>query len=195
MDNTLKNILIKYNIDGFYHKGGTDKNNGHTYLETYEKLFYPYKNKENNILEVGIQYGGSALLWQEYFINSKIFLIDNQDIMDKNIKQLLDKNRCKIYKRDAYCQNAIDVLQTDNPNKFDIMIDDGPHTLASQMFFIKKYFQLLNDNGIMIIEDVIPQNIRILERQVDIDYKKNIEVVDLRKIRNTLDNILFIIKK
>jgi 16S rRNA G966 N2-methylase RsmD len=114
--------------------------------------------------------------------------------MDENIKEKLNKNRCKIYKMDAYSQNAIDILKNDNPNGFDIMIDDGPHTISSQMYFIKKYFSLLNNKGVMIIEDVMPLDIVILERQVDIDFKKNIEVIDLRKIKNSSDNILFVIK-
>ena len=36
----------------------------------------------------------------------------------------------------------------------DIIIDDGPHTVESQILFLQKYLPKLNKGGILIIEDV-----------------------------------------
>ena len=36
--------------------------------------------------------------------------------------------------------------------KFDFLLDDGPHTLESQILFIQLYSQLLSDKGILIID-------------------------------------------
>ena len=41
-----------------------------------------------------------------------------------------------------------------NKIKFDFMLDDGPHTLDSMVRFITLYSQLMEDDGILIIEDV-----------------------------------------
>jgi len=191
----LIKILEKYNIDGFHKKGGTDKNSSHSYVEIYEKLFSQYKNKRINLLEIGIQYGGSILLWQDYFKHSNLYFIDNVDIMDDNVKKHIDYKRCKIYKMDAYTNISKNILKKDNPDNFDIIIDDGPHTKESQSLFIKKYFNLLNDNGIMIIEDVDYLNLHFLKTQIPVEYKNKLDIYDLRKIKNRYDDILFVIKK
>lgn len=190
----LIEILKKHDIDGFHKSGGTDKNHSHSYIETYEKIFSQYKNKKINFLEIGIQYGGSTILWQDYFHLSDLYFIDNQDIMDDNIRGLLDYKRCKIYKMDAYTNNAINTLKKDNKNGFDIIIDDGPHTKESQSLFIKKYIKVLNKGGTLVIEDVDYLNLSFLKNQVPSELKNNIEIFDLRKIKNRYDDILFTLK-
>ena len=42
----------------------------HNYTEIYGDLLRYYKNRKNNILEVGIRQGGSLKMWEEYFQNS-----------------------------------------------------------------------------------------------------------------------------
>jgi cephalosporin hydroxylase len=192
----LIDILNKHNINGFHKKGGTDKATWHSYTGAYERLLSPYINKKSNLLEVGIQYGGSALLWQEFLSLSNLYLIDNKDIMDKNIKNKLDYNRCKIYKMDAYSNYAINILKKDNPDGFDIIIDDGPHTVESQMIFIKKYFPLLIEGGTLIIEDIQQiYDIDILIRQFTSDYKNKVEIIDLRLFKNRYDDIMLVVRK
>ena len=192
----LIDILNKYNINGFHKKGGTDKATWHSYTGTYERLLSPYIDKKSNLLEIGIQFGCSALLWQELLPLSNLYLIDNQDIMDKNIKDGLDYDRCKIYKMDAYSNHAIGVLKKDNPDGFDIIIDDGPHTIESQMIFIKKYFPLLIDKGTLIIEDIQNANdINVLIRQFPSEYRNNVEIIDLRFFKNRYDDIMLVARK
>ena len=188
-------IISKYNINGFDKIGGTDKNTEHSYIPVYERLLEPYRDKEIKILEIGVAFGGSALLWHEYLPLSKLYLVDNIDSIHPDIKKQLDPNRCTIYKMDAYTNYAVNTIR--NSSKlFNIIIDDGPHTIQSQVLFIKKYFDLLKDGGIMIIEDI--QNysdIKLLENQVPIEYRNSIDIFDLRKIKNRYDDILFVIRK
>ena len=52
----------------------TDKNTTHSYLPLYE-----FKNKNEtaqNILEIGIHYGGSIKLWSDNFISANIYGLD-----------------------------------------------------------------------------------------------------------------------
>jgi hypothetical protein len=52
----------------------TDKNTTHSYLPLYESLFKNKKETAQNILEIGIQNGGSSIkLWRDYFINATIY--------------------------------------------------------------------------------------------------------------------------
>ena len=54
----------------------TDKNTTHSYLPLYESLFKNKKETAQNILEIGIQNGGSIKLWRDYFINATIYGLD-----------------------------------------------------------------------------------------------------------------------
>ena len=80
--------------------------------------------------------------------------------------------------------------------KFDILIDDGPHTLDSMIFFLKNYSELLNDKGILVIEDVQDIGwIKILEDNTPDDLKPYIQIYDIRNKKGRWDDILFVIKK
>lgn len=77
-----------------------------------------------------------------------------------------------------------------------MIIDDGPHSLESMLFFAKNYSQLLTDNGILIIEDVqSAQWIQRIINEFPTDLKNYVYVVDLRKNKNRYDDILIILDK
>ena len=119
----------------------------HNYTEIYGDLLRYYKNRKNNILEVGIRQGGSLKMWEEYFQNSTIFGID---ITLSAIK--VDLDNCKIFKGDAYDRNV--VKKYFNNVKFDVILDDGSHKVGDQIKFLNLYSDLLTDDGILIIEDI-----------------------------------------
>jgi cephalosporin hydroxylase len=141
----------------------TDKNTSHSYIETYEELFLQKKFDKNNILEIGIgepgankENGGSIKLWHDYFVNSIVYGLDIHDISNIN-ENIINKDRIKLFTSiDAYSNDFIE--QNLKNMKFDILIDDGPHTLDSMIFFLKNYLPLLNDNGILVIEDIPDMN-------------------------------------
>jgi hypothetical protein len=62
----------------------TDKNTIHSYLETYESLFHSKQNTSGNILEIGVHFGGSIQLWNNYFKNAKIYGLDIADNISVN---------------------------------------------------------------------------------------------------------------
>jgi hypothetical protein len=91
---------------------------------------------------------------------------------------------------DAYDYGTLDSL----PNDFDIIIDDGPHTLESMTFFVKEYIHKANEKGMLVIEDIQDFNwTNILRRQVPEGFKT--EVYDLRKVRGRYDDILMTIRR
>lgn len=56
-----------------YTKNGTDKGEtGHHYGNFYELLFSKYRDKNINILELGIWHGDSVAAHVEYFLNATI---------------------------------------------------------------------------------------------------------------------------
>lgn len=182
----MKTLSEIYRSDNFR----TDKNTIHSYIDhVYSELFSEIQTSAKNILEIGIDKGGSILLWKEYFSNAVISGIDIQD----KTKIFKENERLKIFKANAYDKKFINSIPENN---FDLIIDDGPHTLKSMIEFLNGYQNKLNENGIIVIEDV--QNISwidTLKKHVCIDLIKNIYIHDLTKIKNRSDDILFVIDK
>jgi len=71
---TLREIIALYDINGHEKDGGTDKDTYHSYIELYERLLAPFVDKAITLVEIGIQYGGSMLLWQDYLPQGSICL-------------------------------------------------------------------------------------------------------------------------
>lgn len=179
----------------------TDKNTVHSYLELYEKLLSPKKNTAKNILEIGIgdfkeKNGGSIKLWKDYFPNAKIYALD---ILPKNrvLDEIINDNRIVLFtSTNAYDEKFFNENFLKKNLKFDLMLDDGPHTLESMKTFIRLYSKVMSDDGILIVEDV--QSIDwwpILYREVPQHLKKFVKPYDLRKNKNRYDDMVFTIDK
>ena len=171
----------------------TDKNTVHSYLPVYDMLLSPLKNTAKNILEIGVLEGGSIKLWHDYFKNATIFGFDIENKI--KVPEILSKKRIKLnLNQNAYNKNF--VKKNFNNIKFDFLIDDGPHILASMICFIRYYLPLLQNDGVLIIEDI--QDISWTEQlisEVPDSLKKYIEIYDLRQFKNRADDILFVINK
>lgn len=143
MKNTLENIFSQ-------HVGKrTDK--WFSYLKIYEDLFREYKNKKINILEIGIQNGGSLEIWSKYFDHAENIVGCDIDDMcselqygDPSITVVTSNINSDDTERKIY----------DIANKFDIIIDDGSHRSGDIIGSFCRYFPYLNPNGLYIIEDM-----------------------------------------
>jgi hypothetical protein len=174
----------------------TDKNTSHSYLSIYEKILEKKKDTAKNILEVGIENGGSIKLWHDYFVNATIYGLDLMNI-ETVWNEIKNKDRITLYcSQDAYNTDNFKTTFLDKNIKFDLLLDDGPHTFESMKIFIELYSQIMTDDGILIIEDV-PQIdwIDKLKEVVPEELKKYVKYYDLRSNKNRFDDILFIIDK
>jgi tetratricopeptide (TPR) repeat protein len=196
----IREILNKFNINGHDKIGGTDKDTTHSYVEIYEQLLEPILEKDGSLLEIGIQYGGSILLWKELLKNCRIFGFDIEDKLSDSIKEYVKDYPKKITLefKDAYCKETIDHIKFIYPRGFDVIIDDGPHTEESQLKCIELYLELLKDDGVLIIEDI--QNFESIKVFIEnipeskfFDYEPL--VFDLRDKKNRYDDVIFTIKK
>ena len=113
----------------------------------YSDLFTPLKNEPINLLEIGIYFGHSIMLWHAYFPKASIYCADINDCT--SIHHL---DRVTQYIENAYTPDFLNKL---NEKSFDIIIDDGPHTLESMGYFLTHYPRLLNEGGVLILEDII----------------------------------------
>jgi cephalosporin hydroxylase len=189
----LFEIIERFNLNPT-----TDKNSVHCYVKGYyEKEFFNYKDKEINFLEIGIRGGGSMKLWSEYFENAN--LIIGVDVDESAIAgEFRSIDGVQYYFGDAYTQEIINSVPD-----LDIFLDDGPHTLESQLSAIENYLPKVKSGGLFIIEDVQEESwFDDLENKVlemNEDKKYTIERVDLRHMKNMFgdhryDDLIFAVK-
>ena len=129
----------------------SDKGTDHNYIqELYTQEFSPLRNKETNILEIGVRYGDSIKLWREWFTKGSVYGIDT--LYTSRAQTLLEGMDIKIIIDDAYSKGCVDSIPNDF---FDYIIDDGPHTLESQLECVRLYLPKLKKGGKIIIEDIL----------------------------------------
>ena len=149
------------------------------------------------VLEIGVQRGGSIKLWNDYFSNARIYGLEISKDIDLYLKNVIqNKNIEYINGIDAYDEKFYSPFISENKGSFDIIIDDEPHTLESMIVFVERYIDLLNEGGILVVEDVAKiEWIDILKEKTREEYKKFIKVYDRRKVKGRDDDILFVIDK
>lgn len=177
---SLNEIYLKYQSP----EGHGDKGTAHTYINEYEKLLNDYR-ENSNVLEIGISHGESLKMWDEYFINSKVYGID---ISDQYIKELINENKYNIIIGNACSE---DILKKLDDMTFDVIIDDGSHIINDQINSFNILKHRMNPNGIYIIEDV--NNID-LSRDRLTELHGNIKIIDNRHIKNRVDDVLVVYK-
>jgi len=169
----------------------------HSYLNTYESILKNKKYSATNVLEIGIGQGGGLKLWDNFFTNAKIYGVDTCNIDDIRFDDIKNPNHFALFtKTDAYNKDFVQSEFIDKGITFDLIVDDGPHTLESMVKCIELYSNILTNDGILIIQSL--QNwdwVKTLGETVPEHLKKYIFTYDLRNIKNRYDDILFVINK
>lgn len=186
---------------------------GHNYIPTYHKYFKTRRNSTKKLLEIGIgcieegqmvhmikheyKTGNCLRMWRDYFPNAMVCGIDIFE------KAMIFEERITTMVADQ--SSPDDLLKVINRigSDIDIIIDDGSHQVAHQVFtfmFLEKY---LNKHGIYVIEDISGSN---LSKFSDLsifpeDFKSylkmnyNISCIDTRGLHNNYDDIMCIFEK
>lgn len=169
----------------------SDKGTVHSFAQNfYQHDLKKYRDRENVIVEIGVLLGGSIMLFHDYFQNSQIYALD---IKVSNVdfeKWCEDKPRVKYIIDDGYKDSVVSQI----PN-IDIFIDDGPHTLESQLLCLEKYLPKMNKGGLFIIEDIqTDDDMNSLFNATPDDLKPYVTMPDFRSDRGRYDDRLFVIK-
>jgi cephalosporin hydroxylase len=174
----------------------TDKGVYHDYINAYyTKEFSPETRDDKiNLLEIGIYFGGSIKLWLEWFRNAEITGIEYDHNCVLRWYQTRGElgTRASIVEGDAY---SLDIVNKFSDNHFDYIIDDGPHTLTSQIAAVDLWVPKLKLGGKLIIEDV--QNISWFEPLAAACNRNNVtfNITDTRHHKGTPDDIIFEVTK
>jgi hypothetical protein len=190
-------------LSEFYKNGlndyKSDKGTVHDYIDGwYNKEFTPVRNENLTIVEIGIDAGFSLRLFGEWFLNSKIIGIDNgvtPSAANYNqwINEVTNIPNTEVILSNAYTQECIDMFED---NSIDYLIDDGPHTIESQLYCIENWFPKIKKGGTLIVEDVDKiDNVRGLIDNACNKINASYEIIDLRANKNRIDDVLIIIRK
>jgi len=137
----FRELAVKYDVN----KIGKPGKPKYCYLDVYEDLFAPLKEKELRILEIGVSSGGSVKMWEEYFPKAQIVGFDRQEKCKG-----FETDRIKIITGDQGDDNAIAAI----PGEFDIIIDDGSHKVKHQRHTLRILWPMVKPGGYFIIEDL-----------------------------------------
>jgi hypothetical protein len=173
MDNTY------CNIGDILLNGSTDKNTTHKYGVSYDLIFnsqYLKLGRPLKILEIGVTLFGEGSVGplSEIPYIEKYVGLDNQTYTGN-----IPNDKITLYtgpEYNAYTPEMISFLK-ENEGKFDIIIDDGPHTWESQEWFFVNYYSLLNEDGVLLCEDIYEGNYHLLQ---DLQKQLDLYVLDLR---------------
>ena len=183
----ISEILLKYKSDK--NLGSDPSQEGHCYGPGYDHVFELFNvNAELNILEIGVQKGGSLVAWKEYFPNASIYGIDIED-------QVLDEYRRADFNYLIADIKSDEAKQWLKEKTFDIIIDDGSHKPYDIMYVVDNFLKNLNKNGFMILEDCWNPEQWISFVQDLVPAGHEISTYDARHVRNNIDDYLIIINK
>ena len=151
------------NLTDLADRYGSDKGSRkHRYTELYQMLFLPYREREIDFLEMGLQIGGpehgvsadrkttdapSVRMWLEYFPNARIHGLDVSDF------SWFEAERFSFHRCDMDSRAAIAGAAAGMP-AFDIIIDDASHASHHQQNGFLELFSKVKPGGLYVIEDL-----------------------------------------
>lgn len=189
------NTLLKESVpsDKWPGRTITDKGTVHCYIQQYyNNKFTSLKDEPINLLEIGVEYGYSMELWLSWFTNANFTGID--PLQPKTINHFNTLPNCKGINADGFIKETVDLFED---NTFDFIIEDGPHTIETQMFAAEYWSPKLKNGGFLIIEDLQNPESDIESIKNCVKHIKNIEmrVFNFRHIQNRYDDVIIEIQK
>lgn len=122
----------------------------HGFMSVYEPLFNSISNCEK-VLEIGIDAGRSLTMFHTIFPEA---VIHGVDIYDKTEYELPNgKVKCHVGDQ----ENRLDlerIVTATGEGLFDLILDDGGHTMKQQQVSLAYLFQYVKPGGYYLVEDL-----------------------------------------
>lgn len=139
----------------------------HGFCKLYDDQFTDNRQDITNVLEIGVYFGASILMWRDYFPNATIHGIDTFEGLQGNGHRFNDADRfynrhkqenlerIKLYKVDQSKEDELLQFATEQQDiSFDFILDDGSHLMKDQQITLKYLFPLIKPGGCFIMEDL-----------------------------------------
>ncbi len=154
---TLTELADRFHSDKGTQTGGPP----HRYTYLYDLLFWPYRERAINFLEIGLAVGGpevggsptrtvvspSVQMWLSYFTAAHIFGFDISNFSHQK------DPRFTFVRGDLSSERDVRTLADVAPS-FDIIVDDASHASYHQQLALKLLLPKLVPGGLYIIEDL-----------------------------------------
>ena len=181
---------------------GSDKDTRHSYGEIYLDLLK--RKRSPRILEIGVgsvndfpysglAAGGGLQAFRKKFPNSQIIGLD----IDPESIKIIESLGFKGYLADQTSHNSLSEVKgvLSKYGKFDLIIDDGFHDPHANVRTLKALFDLLEDRGTYVIEDV-HETLIDFWKVISAYLPGKMELLDMRNLRPGVDdNILILFRK
>lgn len=119
------------------------------YFDVYERHFSKFIGKSPKILEIGVQNGGSIDMWNQYFGPGATIV--GIDVLPECASLPYPEN-VEIFIGDQASDAFWDQFLSKHTD-FDIVIDDGGHTMMQQIVTLNRVFPHVKEGGVFLCED------------------------------------------
>lgn len=172
-------------IDDLALAAGTDKSSAyHNYTKIYAQYFDSIRMQPLKFLEIGIFKGDSVKLWENYFPNADLHFVDITSIYIKYFSP-----RAQYHFADQENFTEMENLAASLGSNFDIIIDDGGHTMKQQITSLKALFPHLKSGGLYVIEDLHTSYWKGYGGRGDFDQPKAGKGTAVRYLQNLIDDL------
>lgn len=146
----LRNLIASNSLSLDLHPFGTDKGTIHSYIEELYTPIFESGETFGVVYEIGVWRGASLVAWKLLLPHAKVvgYDIERRELHPVALS-LLENKQISINYDDAYSDSVIDQVH----DEIDILIDDGPHTIESQINSLK-WLNRLSTRGTLVIEDI-----------------------------------------
>jgi hypothetical protein len=141
---SLRTLYEEHSTGKLAHKWGL-------YLDVYDRLFNPFRDRPVDLVEVGVQNGGSLEIWLQYF--PRAHRIVGCDINPRCAALRYSDPRISVVVGPINERATSEQIIRHAP-EFDIFIDDGSHTSADINATFYNYFHRVRPGGLFVIEDL-----------------------------------------
>ena len=149
---------------------GSDKYQGHRYDALYERILAPYRclPRPVRLLEIGIAKGASLRVWMNYFkplafVRPNIPSIFAVDISPESVAAA--PSGVTTFCGDQGDPVFLDKVVQESGGQFDIVIDDGAHSMWGQCVSFDKLWPEVLPGGVYVIEDMESSMRRAAQRE------------------------------
>ena len=119
------------------------------YFAIYERHFEKFKGKPIRLLEYGVSHGGSLQMWRHYFgPTAQIIGVD----IDPRCASFAEPG-IEVFIGDQQDPKTHQYLRN-KYGEFDIIIDDGGHTMQQQIVTFREMYHTVKPGGIYLAEDL-----------------------------------------
>jgi cephalosporin hydroxylase len=128
-----------------------DTDKGVDFTSVYHSLLSHVREAPLRLLEIGLYNGGSLRMWREYLPNATLHGID---VDRRTLAYELEIPGTKVRLVDQADARALRAFVDELGGSYDVIVDDGGHTMEQQIVSFEVLFPHVVSGGIYVIEDL-----------------------------------------